>query len=98
MPNKQRGNGNARGSKYGGLSHGRPGRSVSYSDADNASLQDAITAVTNAGDALTFGKTSDGGAYYVGVLADGLLERFYLDSVDALTDTLVGLIAAAETP
>jgi hypothetical protein len=53
---------------------------VSYSEVDAGALLGALIAITDAGDAITFGRTSEGGAYYVGILAEGLLEKFYLGS------------------
>jgi hypothetical protein len=80
------------GSRYGGGIHGGPRPPVSYGVVDAALLHSAITAVTNAGDAVTLGRTSEGGAYYVGVLAEGQLEKFYLDSLDDLSACLQQLV------
>jgi hypothetical protein len=86
----------ATGHRYGGSVGSGKGRSVSYGDADGALLQRVVCAVTDAGDAITFGRTSERGAYYVGVLSSGMLERFYLDSVEALTACLEGIASAGE--
>lgn len=68
-----------------------PHKAVSYGPCPEALLHDCVVAITDAGDAVTFGRTSEGGAYYVGVLADGQLEKFYLADVDLLVECLQGL-------
>ena len=85
------------GTRYGGGTRGGAGPPVSYGDADPALLHRVVCGVTNAGDAITFGRTSEGGAYYVGVLADGLLEKFYLDDRESLHDALLGIAEAGES-
>jgi hypothetical protein len=72
-----------------------PGPSVSYSDCDPGVLHGCIAAVTDAGDAVTFGRTSEGGAYYVGILSDGLLEKFYLGTCESLQEALRGMECTA---
>ncbi len=86
----------ATGSRYGGGVRGVPLTSVSYGDIDPSLLHRTVCAVTNAGDAITFGKTSEGGAYYVGVLAEGQLEKFYLDSLEDAQDCLRSISEAGE--
>jgi len=51
-------------------------RGATYAECDPKVLLDAVYAVTNFGDAITFGLTSDGGALYVGVLSGGEVSRF----------------------
>ena len=69
---------------------------ATYADCDSKVLLDAVYAVTQVGDAITFGLTSDGGAFYVGILSSGDLTRFYLDSLERLEDTLQGLVLAVK--
>jgi hypothetical protein len=64
---------------------------VSYSSIEASILHDAIVTVTDEGDAITFGRTSEGGAYYVGILSEGVLEKFYLDSSENATECLQGV-------
>lgn len=75
--------------RYGG--HGKRGGSepVSYGACDAAVLNDAITAITDAGDAVLFGKTSDGGAYMVRFLSRGSSDVEYPATVGELQDVLV---------
>ena len=75
-------------SRYGGTTRGAPGRRVSYSTVDPALVHRVVALVCDAGDAVTFGTTSEGGAYYVGVLSDGQLDKSYLDSLEALQERL----------
>jgi hypothetical protein len=82
--------------RYGGGVHGVPHQPVSYRDADLDIVLRAICSVTDAGDAITFGKTSEGGAYYVGILADGVLEKFYLEDCDALEASLSSIAEHGE--
>lgn len=96
MPHTKRAASNGAAHRYGGAASGRPGGRVSYGPVPPEVLLRAVTAVTNAGDAITLGRTSEGGAYYVGVLADGLLEKFYLDSLEALQECLEGIADAGE--
>lgn len=84
------------GGRYGSHNQSRFGGGVSYSDADRDVLFRAVVAITGAGDAVTFGRTSDGGAYYVGTLSGGVLEKFYLDSPEALHNALSGLAETGE--
>lgn len=84
------------GSRYGGGLHGGAGHSVSYGEIPAELLHRAIVAVTGAGDAITFGRTSDRGAYYIGILADGTLERFYLDRSEDAQDALQRISEAGE--
>ncbi len=86
----------SQGHRYGGSVGGGKSRSVSYSDSDGDLLRRVVCAVTDAGDAITFGRTSERGAYYVGVLSSGLLERFYLDTPEALRECLEGIAQAGE--
>ncbi len=97
MSNRRRDAADGRKHRYGGNAAGLPGPRVQYSEIDPKSLQRAVNAVSNAGDAITFGTTSEGGAYYVGVLSDGLLEKFYLGSVDELQECLESISLAGES-
>lgn len=96
MPSSRSNRGKATGSRYGGSAKGSPGKSVSYGDIAPEVLHRAVVAVTSAGDAITFGRTSEGGAYYVGVLSDGQLEKWYEDGVDSVQDALVDIALAGE--
>jgi hypothetical protein len=69
---------------------------VSYGGQDPVLLRRVIAAVTGAGDAITFGRTAEGGAFYVGVLASGELEKFYLPSDEELVAELESIAEAGE--
>jgi hypothetical protein len=97
VPRTRRSHADGGGHRYGGTSAGVPGPAVSYRDADPQALQRTVSAVTSAGDAITFGRTSEGGAFYVGILSDGLLEKFYLGSPDELAECLESVAVAGES-
>jgi hypothetical protein len=82
--------------RYGAVFSKPLGHGVSYSDVDPEVLFRCVNAVTLAGDAITFGRTSDGGAYYVGLLSGGVLHRSYLDSAGQLLARLRDISEAAE--
>lgn len=48
------------------------GPAVDWGDVDGDIIARAVRSVVSAGDAITFSRTRDGGAYSVTVLADGL--------------------------
>lgn len=96
MPSLSRPAKHASGSKYGGSLRGAPGPAVSYSDLEAGILHAAIVTVTDNGDAITFGRTSEGGAYYVGILSEGTLEKFYLDSCHDAEERLRGVAGYME--
>lgn len=97
MPSRSPRSAGKPGTKYGGGTSGRPLGPVRYSEVPAELLRHAVDAVTSDGDAVTLGRTSEGGAYYVGVLSDGLLEKFYADSPDELATVLERLIEVAES-
>ncbi len=50
----------------------REGDAVDWRDVDPGAIASAVANVVAAGDAITFSRTRDGGAYSVTVLCDGL--------------------------
>ena len=66
-------------------------RSVSYGDSDPAGLQGAIESITLSGDAVLFGRTSDGGALVVRVLSGGKSYVHYPTTSEALNELLTEL-------
>ena len=94
MPSKHEKPRELRIGRWAAVGHDLKSRGATYAECDPKVLLDAVYAVTNFGDAITFGLTSDGGAFYVGVLSGGEVTRFYLDSLERLEDTLQGLVAA----
>lgn len=98
MPNKSgRPSDDSEPAKYAGV--GGPGESGSlrYRDAEAELLRDTIDAVTQDGDAVMFGRTSDGGALSISVYSSGRRKSLYAVSLDQLLQTLVELRQAAST-
>lgn len=77
--------------KYAGFGVGGPTRTVSIGDADAVLLRDTIAAVNADGDAIMFGRTSDGGALSVAVYSGGRRAVVYFSDVDTLQNALVTL-------
>ena len=84
------------GGKYYGVGHGGPGSVTSYGDANPETLRDVVRLVTDAGDAITFSKTSDGGAMSIGLIEDGLVTKIYATDSLELTEALEGICKALE--
>jgi hypothetical protein len=61
---------------------------------DGDLLRECVERVTNRGDAVLFGRTSDGGALSVQILTGGKAEKFYVTDASELLELLQGLIAA----
>lgn len=86
--------GNGAGSVYAILNGARSDRNLSYGQVDGDLLRECVERVTNRGDAVLFGRTSDGGALSVQILTGGKAEKFYVTDASELLELLQGLIAA----
>lgn len=86
--------GNGASSAYAGLNGSRTGGNLSYGQIEGSLLQQCVERVTNHGDAILFGRTSDGGALSVHVLSNGRADKFYVTDASELMELLLGLIAA----
>lgn len=84
------------GPKYGGASNGVPREPLRWAAVNDEFVCLAIDAVVNDGDAITFGRTTDGGAYYVGCLSNGTLEKFYWNSSAVAENGLRELVKAVK--
>ena len=60
-----------------GVSDKRSGTSVDWRQVDAETILEAIVLVTDADDAITFGRTADGGAYALVLYSDNSRKRFY---------------------
>jgi hypothetical protein len=67
---------------------------VSYSQIDGNTLRDCVDRVTKRGDAILFGRTSDGGALSIQVLTGGKAEKFYVSDGSELMELITGIIDA----
>ena len=72
-------------------------RSVSASDCEATILRDCIGAVTDTGDAIMFGRTTDGGALSVSVYSGGRRAVAYFVDMDSLHQALVELRQSASS-
>lgn len=79
------------GSRYEGIGGNGGSGAVSYEGVPSEELRDAIEGVSSEGDAVVFGRTSDGGAFSVRVLSDKQVFKWYPDSVEALRGVLHAL-------
>lgn len=87
---------NGRSSVYATLNGASANRSVSYSQVSGSLLSDCVGRVTERGDAILFGRTTDGGALSIHVLAGGKATKFYVTDASELMELLTGLIAAVD--
>lgn len=88
--------GNGRTSPYAALNGARSGGGLSYGQVEGSLLSTCVERVTDHGDAILFGRTTDGGALSVHVLSNGVAEKFYVTDASELMELLLGLIAAVE--
>lgn len=95
MPNHQDPRDKRRPGAYSGVfSLGRAG-SLSISQTAPEILRDAIDAVVQRGDAILFGRTSDGGALSIRILSDGATDCWYPADASELAELLVAVTALA---
>jgi hypothetical protein len=73
---------------YGSFGSKRDREALSWGTADFDVIARAIEAVTAAGDALVFGRTTDGGALSLSVLSGGERYTEYASSVEDAEDAL----------
>lgn len=64
---------------------------ISWAMADSAQLADAVAHWTEAGNAITLGRTSDGGALSVTLLAGGERKKLYAANADELDQLLTAI-------
>lgn len=67
------------------------GGSLSWSQVGPELIWTVLHVLTDDGDAVTFGKTSDGGALMMGVLSGGRVMKAYFDSAEAAETRLQAL-------
>jgi hypothetical protein len=80
--------------RYASLKGSTNGGTLHYSSVGGDVLRNTVEAVTGAGDAILFGRTSDGGALSVQVLHDKKATRFYPSDASELLELLEGLTRA----
>lgn len=87
---------NGRASVYAALNGKGSDRSLSYGQVSGSLLSECVERVTNRGDAILFGRTTDGGALSIHILAGGEASKFYVTDASELMELLQGLIAAVD--
>jgi hypothetical protein len=87
-----RSSGNTRdSSKYASVLGAGSAGAVSYSTLDGNFLRDTVESVTSCGDAILFGRTSDGGALSVQLLSGGVATKFYPSDASQLYELCEGI-------
>jgi hypothetical protein len=80
---------------YAGVfSAGRAG-ALSLSQVDGKVVSNCVSAVVERGDAILFGRTSDGGALSIRVLSDGATDIWYPTDASELSELLEAITALA---
>jgi hypothetical protein len=93
-PRGQKGNGGS--SLYAALNGDRASGDLSYGQVSGDTLRECVKRITDRGDAVLFGRTTDGGALSIHVLSGGKATKFYVTDASELLELLTGLIAAVE--
>lgn len=76
-------------SKYaGGSKAGNSSTPIGWDEVDAVALAALVAAVTNAGDALILGRTSDGGALSLTILSGNDKHREYLSDPEKANNTI----------
>lgn len=70
---------------------------ASWEDVEAEEIWRTIMLVTNAGDALTFSKTRDGGAVGIVILSDGPPQKLYAHNAEEMRTLLANIRAGAES-
>jgi hypothetical protein len=91
VSNNQRSKANGGPGRYAALKSRVGNGGVSFGQVSGETLRGCIEAVVGAGDAILFGRTSDGGALSVRVLSDGATECWYPSDASELLELLEGL-------
>jgi hypothetical protein len=84
MPSKPQRERASKDAKYSSLGKGAGTGVVAFRDVTSEQLVEAIRQVTDDGDAITFGRTSDNGAIYIGVLAGGAVFKSWASTAEEL--------------
>lgn len=81
-------------SRYGSLGTKSNKGPITWASVDGPSIKRAVDAVTSCGDAITFGRTTDGGALSITILSGTERRKLYASEVDEANDTLAAIIEA----
>lgn len=81
-------------SRYGSLGTKSSKGPITWAQVDGPSIKRAVDSVTSCGDAITFGRTTDGGALSITILSGTERRKLYASEVDEANDTLAAIIEA----
>lgn len=95
MSNRNNTEGTASSSKYASaLSKKARGGTIKWSQVNGPLIKDCIGFVTASGDAITFGRTTDGGALSVTILSGNDRLKDYASTVAEAEEMLLSIIEA----
>lgn len=80
-------------SKYTGVARNSGAGALRFGQVSGETLRECVDTVVAGGDAVLFGRTSDGGALSVRVLSNGVTEAWYPSDASELQELLEALIA-----
>jgi hypothetical protein len=80
-------------SRYAGLRAVNRTGALSFGQVAGDTLRECVTTVVAAGDAILFGRTSDGGALSVRILSNGVTECWYPSDASELQELLEAVTA-----
>jgi hypothetical protein len=83
-----------RAAKYERLGKDAPQTTITWSEVDGPTIKRSIESIVGVGDALTFGRTRDGGALVVTVLSGEKRVKLYGATAIEMNDLLAELIDA----
>jgi hypothetical protein len=77
--------------RYAKAAGNKANTAIAWEAVDGRAIKAAISAITACGDAITFGRTQDGGALSITVLTGADRPKFYPTTVEEAEDTLAQL-------
>lgn len=95
MPNRRGPGPDSVPDRYAGLKSRGAREALSFSAIGGNIVQDAIDAITGAGDLVSFSRTRDGGACVVCIVSEGVVVKAYATDCEELRDALVAATEGA---
>lgn len=81
---------------YASVGRDRSAAPLSYGQVSGETLRECVVSVVDSGDAVLFGRTSDGGALSVRVLHNGATNAWYATDASELQELLEALVAVTK--
>lgn len=97
-PPMNRNNTNGTSSKYAKFARPEQTQKIAWSQTSGQARAELIDAITATGDAITFGRTSDGGALAITILSGQDRHKLYFKTADEFHDQVPDIIEAALMP